>query len=102
MGVRVSGFLCALAVKEIESGEFHWMLLREEETSDDLLSYRPERLSESYRDAPAAWAAGYLALRAAMRKSATVDTVTSLGAGRGTAHRPHEFPQASRAPCVAL
>ena len=56
-------FSFALGVKEIEPGEFHWILLQEEETDDEtLLSYSPTQLSAPYRDVLAAWAAGYLAL----------------------------------------
>ena len=59
----------ALAVKELEAGEFHWILLEEESSSDDLLSYVPQQFSEPHRDAAAAWSAGYLAIRARMRKT---------------------------------
>lgn len=63
-------FSCALGVKEIEPGEFHWILLQEEETDDEtLLSYSPTQLSAPYRNVLAAWAAGYLALRARLRNS---------------------------------
>lgn len=58
----------ALAVKELEAGEFHWILLEEASSSDDLLSYEPQFYSEPHRDAAAAWSAGYLAIRARMRK----------------------------------
>ena len=58
----------ALAVKELEAGEFHWILLEETSSSDDLLSYVPQHFSEPHRDAAAAWSAGYLAVRARMRK----------------------------------
>jgi hypothetical protein len=63
-------FPSALAVKELEPGEFHWILLQEENTSDDLLNHAPETFSEPHRDAAAAWAAGYLVIRAAMRRAA--------------------------------
>jgi hypothetical protein len=61
-------FSLALAVKELEAGEFHWILLEETASSDDLLSYVPQHFSEPHRDAAAAWSAGYLAIRARMRK----------------------------------
>ena len=64
-------FPSALAVKELEPGEFHWIILQEENSSDDLLNYVPETLSEPHRDAAAAWAAGYLVIRAAMRRTAS-------------------------------
>ena len=61
----------ALAVKELEMGEFHWILLREEaSSSDDLLAYSPQKISRPHADAKAAWAAGYLALRAGLHRSA--------------------------------
>ena len=60
----------ALAVKELEPGQFHWILLEEEPSElDDGLVYAPGTISEHYNDADAAWVAGYLALRARMRKA---------------------------------
>ncbi len=64
-----NNFSLALAVKELEAGEFHWILLEETSSSDDLLSYVPQHFSEPHRDAAAAWSAGYLAIRARMRKA---------------------------------
>jgi hypothetical protein len=61
----------ALAVKELESGEFHWILMDETLSSDDLISYMPQKLSKPYRNAEAAWAAGYLMVRATLRKAAS-------------------------------
>jgi hypothetical protein len=57
----------ALAVKELEVGEFHWILLREVDSSSDQLEYTPEKISRSHANAKAAWTAGYLALRATLR-----------------------------------
>lgn len=57
----------ALAVKELEPGEFHWIWLNETASSDDLMSYLPETFSRPYPNAAAAWTAGYLAVRAALR-----------------------------------
>lgn len=59
----------ALAVKELEPGEFHWVLLDEAASDDDLLSYTAQTLSEPHRNAAAAWAEGYLVMRAALRKA---------------------------------
>lgn len=59
----------ALAVKELEPGQFHWILLEEKPSDlDDDLVYAPATVSEQYAQAGAAWVAGYLALRARMRK----------------------------------
>ena len=57
----------ALAVKELEVGEFHWILLREAASSSEQLAYAPEKISSSHANAKAAWTAGYLALRARLR-----------------------------------
>ena len=57
----------ALAVKELEVGEFHWILLRETDSLSDQLAYAPEKISGSHANAKAAWTAGYLALRANFR-----------------------------------
>ncbi|RYZ80412.1 MAG: hypothetical protein EOP06_25375 [Proteobacteria bacterium] len=57
----------ALAVKDLEAGEFHWILLREVDSSSDQLAYAPEKISGSHANAKAAWTAGYLALRASFR-----------------------------------
>ena len=57
----------ALAVKELEVGEFHWILLREADSSSDQLAYAPEKISGSHANAKSAWTAGYLALRASFR-----------------------------------
>lgn len=58
----------ALAVKELESGEFHWMLLEEKtSTLEEQLAYTPYRVSPPYPDASAAWVAGYLIIRAKCR-----------------------------------
>lgn len=55
----------ALAVQELEPGEFHWMLLEEASgDGDELLSFVPCKISDSYPNSAAAWVAGYLALRA--------------------------------------
>ena len=59
----------ALAVKELEPGEFHWILLHEAASDDDLLSYTAQTFSEPHRNAAAAWAEGYLVMRAALRKA---------------------------------
>lgn len=58
----------ALAVKELELGEFHWILLNEEASADERLTYTPQRFSEPFPDPAAAWAAGYLVLRAMLRR----------------------------------
>ena len=59
----------ALAVKELEPGQFHWILLEEKPSDlDEGLVYAPETISVQYPHAGAAWVAGYLALRARMRK----------------------------------
>ncbi|MBC7391834.1 MULTISPECIES: hypothetical protein [unclassified Variovorax] len=57
----------ALAVKELEPGEFHWMLLEEDGSLEDGFSFKPRRIGEPETDTAAAWVAGYLALRAALR-----------------------------------
>lgn len=60
----------ALAVKELEPGQFHWILLAEEASEhDDGLLYTPETISGTYPDADSAWVAGYLALRARTRNA---------------------------------
>lgn len=59
----------ALAVKELEPGEFHWILLDEAASEDDLLSYTAQSFSEPHRNVAAAWAEGYLVVRAALRKA---------------------------------
>lgn len=64
-------FPSALAVKELEPGEFHWIILQEEESSDDFLNYVPKTFSAPHRNAAAAWAAGYLVIRAATRRVAS-------------------------------
>ncbi|MGF6528410.1 hypothetical protein [Variovorax sp. PvP013] len=62
----------ALTVKELEPGEFHWIWLDETASSDDdLLSYSPRIVSPPHANAAAAWTAGYLALRAALRSAPT-------------------------------
>lgn len=59
----------ALAVKELESGEFHWLLLEENlSVSKDLPAYTPSKISHSYPNADAAWVAGYFIIRAKLRK----------------------------------
>lgn len=62
----------ALTVKELSVGEFHWVLLTEAQgsSSDQLLSYSPSKISSPHANAMAAWVAGYLALRAILRKEA--------------------------------
>lgn len=57
----------ALAVKELEPGEFHWIWLEEANSSDDLLSYLPRTFSRPHSNAASAWTAGYLTVRAALR-----------------------------------
>ena len=64
-----ASFSMALAIKELEPGEFHWILLDEAFSEDDLLSYAPQTFSEPYKNAAAAWAAGYLMVRATLRKA---------------------------------
>ena len=73
-----SAFTGALAVKEIEPGEWHWVLLKEASLDslseaaaeqENSLCYVPDAFSDPHADAAAAWAAGYLAIRAAMRKA---------------------------------
>lgn len=60
----------ALAVKELEAGEFHWILLQEESSSlEDLLAYSPQKISRPHADEKAAWTAGYLALRAGLHRT---------------------------------
>jgi hypothetical protein len=58
----------ALAVKELEPGEFHWIMLEEATSDDDLLSYAAKTFSEPHKNAAAAWAEGYLVVRAALRQ----------------------------------
>lgn len=61
----------ALAVKELEPGQFHWLLLREKPAeADDEMGYDLLKISQPYPDPAAAWTAGYLALRAMMRRAA--------------------------------
>ncbi len=57
----------ALAVKELEPGEFHWMLLEEDGSSEEGFNFKPKRIGEAETDVAAAWVAGYLALRAVLR-----------------------------------
>ncbi|RYE67244.1 MAG: hypothetical protein EOO81_10645 [Oxalobacteraceae bacterium] len=60
----------ALCVKELEPGEFHWILLDETASpDDDLLSYCPRTVSQPYANAAAAWTAGYLVIRALLRST---------------------------------
>ena len=59
----------ALTVKELELGEFHWILMDEAGSSNDLLSYTPRSISLPYVNAAAAWSAGYLAMRAVLRST---------------------------------
>jgi hypothetical protein len=59
----------ALIVKELELGEFHWVLMDEAGSSDDLLSYVPRSISLPYTTAAAAWSAGYLAMRSMLRST---------------------------------
>ena len=59
----------ALTVKELEAGEFYWILMEEAVSSDDLLSYTPRSISLPYANADAAWSAGYLAMRAMLRSA---------------------------------
>ena len=59
----------ALAVKELEPGEFHWILLDEAASEDDLLSYSARTFSKPHRNATAAWVEGHLVMRAALRKA---------------------------------
>lgn len=55
----------ALAVQELEPGEFHWLLLDEAGgTMGDLVSFAPAKISAPYPNSAAVWVAGYLALRA--------------------------------------
>ncbi len=61
----------ALTVKELEPGEFHWILMDEADSSDDLLSYTLRSISLPYVNATAAWSAGYLATRAMLRSTLT-------------------------------
>jgi hypothetical protein len=62
----------ALCVKELEPGEFHWILLDETASpDDDLLSYRPRTVSPPYANAAAAWTAGYLVIRALLRSTSS-------------------------------
>jgi hypothetical protein len=59
----------ALAVKELEPGEFHWLLLEENlSVSKELPAYTPKKVSHSYPNASAAWVAGYLVIRASLRR----------------------------------
>ncbi|RYZ87886.1 MAG: hypothetical protein EOP06_11895 [Proteobacteria bacterium] len=64
-----TSFSMALAIKELEPGEYHWILLDEASSEDDLLSYAPQAFSDPYKNAAAAWAAGYLMVRATLRKA---------------------------------
>lgn len=74
-----SVFNGALAVKELEPGEWHWFLLKEAaqpesstsraEDLDEQLRYSPHACSDPHSDAAAAWAAGYLAIRATIRRA---------------------------------
>lgn len=57
----------ALSVKELEPGEFHWMLLEEDGSSDDRFNFKPKRIGQPETDVAAAWVAGYMALRATLR-----------------------------------
>jgi hypothetical protein len=59
----------ALTVKELEPGEFHWMLLEEVESTQEHLGYRPGKIGDPEPNIAAAWVAGYLALRSILRKS---------------------------------
>ncbi len=60
----------ALAVKELEPGEFHWLLLEENlSVSKEMPAYTPSKVSHSYPNANAAWVAGYLLIRAKLRKN---------------------------------
>ena len=58
----------ALTVKELEPGEFHWMLLEEVESTQEHLGYRPGKIGDPEPNIAAAWVAGYLALRCLLRK----------------------------------
>lgn len=58
-----------LTVKELEPGEFHWMLLEEVESTQEHLGYRPGKIGDPEPNIAAAWVAGYLALRSILRKS---------------------------------
>jgi hypothetical protein len=58
-----------LTVKELEPGEFHWMLLEEVESTQEHLGYRPGKIGDPEPNIAAAWVAGYLALRSTLRKS---------------------------------
>ena len=57
----------ALAVKELEPSEFHWISLDEAASDNNLLSYTAQTLSEPHRNAAAPWAEGYLVTRAVLR-----------------------------------
>lgn len=59
----------ALTVKELEPGEFHWILMEEDGSTDDHMAYRPSRIGSPEPNVAAAWVAGYMALRALLRKS---------------------------------
>lgn len=60
----------ALCIKELEPGEFHWILLDETASpDDDLLNYRLRTVSQPYANAMAAWTAGYLVVRAILRST---------------------------------
>ena len=59
----------ALTVKELEPGEFHWMLLEEVDSTQEHLGYRPGKIGEAEPNIAAAWVAGYLALRSLLRNS---------------------------------
>lgn len=53
----------AITVNELETGEFHFSLLRAVDRSDDLLGYRPELTGTAHARPIDAWIAGILALR---------------------------------------
>jgi hypothetical protein len=58
----------ALTVKELEPGEFHWILLDEDGSTEDHLAYKPGRIGDPEPNLAAAWVAGYMAVRARLRK----------------------------------
>ncbi len=60
----------ALTVKEMEPGEFHWILLEEDESTPDHLGYKPRTIGDPEPNMAAAWVSGYMALRALLRKAA--------------------------------
>lgn len=59
----------ALTVKELEPGEFHWILLEEVGSTQEHLAYKPGKIGDPEPNIAAAWVAGYLALRSLLRKS---------------------------------